>query len=290
MKKTAFILSVILILLVAVMALIALFSEIEGDNVRHGIMGAGISTLPLVAYCISVVRVRRGWYLVAATLNGLFFALALAMVLIVIILMDDPSMMKNLLAVLLVLLVPLTLNIFALIHIRQTDSRLMPQPDVPGAAGGKNLEGLGGWLILVGSNVVLSPFVIAARTYKSYAEMFSSGVWDVLTSPDSMAYHALWAPLAIGEIILNSALILAWIYIAFLFFSKRRAFPFWFIAIHIATVCLIVIDAIVVHHILPDAPIFDADTLRELSRPIGAILIWAPYMLMSKRVKSTFLH
>lgn len=288
MKKTAFILSVILILLVAVMALIALFSEIEGDNVHHGIMGAGISTLPLVAYCISVVRVRRGWYLVAATLNGLFFALTV--VSIVIILMDDPSMMKNLLAVLLVLLVPLTLNIFALIHIRRTDSRLMPQPDVPGAAGGKNLEGLGGWLILVGSNVVLSPFVIAARTYKSYAEMFASGVWDVLTSPDSMAYHALWAPLAIGEIILNSALILAWIYIAFLFFSKRRAFPFWFIAIHIATVCLIVIDAIVVHHILPDAPIFDANTLRELSRPIGAILIWAPYMLMSKRVKSTFLH
>ncbi len=288
MKKTAFILSVILILLVAVMALIALFSEIEGDNVRHGIMGAGISTLPLVAYCISVVRVRRGWYLVAATLNGLFFALTV--VSIVIILMDDPSMMKNLLAVLLVLLVPLTLNIFALIHTRRTDSRLMPHPDIPGAAGGKKLEGLGGWLILVGSNVVLSPFVIAARTYKSYAEMFASGVWDVLTSPDSMAYHALWAPLAIGEIILNSALILAWIYIAFLFFSKRRAFPFWFIAIHIATVCLIVIDAIVVHHILPDAPIFDADTLRELSRPIGAILIWAPYMLMSKRVKSTFLH
>ncbi|MBV6390429.1 MAG: hypothetical protein JNIBNLAF_02120 [Nitrosomonas europaea] len=288
MKKTAFILSVILILLVAVMALIALFSEIEGDNVRHGIMGAGISTLPLVAYCISVVRVRRGWYLVAATLNGLFFALTV--VSIVIILMDDPSMMKNLLAVLLVLLVPLTLNIFALIHTRRTDSRLMPHPDIPGAAGGKKLEGLGGWLILVGSNVVLSPFVIAARTYKSYAEMFASGVWDVLTSPDSMAYHALWAPLAIGEIILNSALILAWIYIAFLFFSKRRAFPFWFIAIHIATVCLIVIDTIVVHHILPDAPIFDANTLRELSRPIGAILIWAPYMLMSKRVKSTFLH
>ncbi|MDF0677937.1 hypothetical protein [Nitrosomonas europaea] len=116
MKKTAFILSVILILLVAVMALIALFSEIEGDNVRHGIMGAGISTLPLVAYCISVVRVRRGWYLVAATLNGLFFALALAMVLIVIILMDDPSMMKNLLSVLLILLVPLTLNICADTH------------------------------------------------------------------------------------------------------------------------------------------------------------------------------
>lgn len=97
----------------------------------------------------------------------------------------------------------------------------MPHPDIPGAAGGKNLEGLGGWLILVGSNVVLSPFVIAARTYKSYAEMFASGVWDVLTSPDSMAYHALWAPLAIGEIILNSALILAWIYIAFLFFETE---------------------------------------------------------------------
>jgi hypothetical protein len=288
MKKTAFVLSVILILLVLVTTLIALFSGIEGDNVRYGIVGTYICTLPLIVYCISVIRVRRGWYLAAVTLNGLFFVLAL--VLVIVILMDDPSMMRKLLSSLLVLLVPLMLNIYALVHMRQTDSRLMPQSNALDVSGGKDLEGLGGWLIIAGLSVVLSPFLIAAKAYKGYVEMFSSGVWDAMTSSDSIAYNALWAPFTISEIALNGTLILAWIYIAFLFFSKRRTFPFWFIAIHVATACLIVIDAMAVHYILPDTPIFDFDTMRELSRPIIAIFIWAPYMLMSKRVKLTFIR
>ena len=169
MKKAAFVLSVILILLVAIITSIALFSGIEEDNIRHGIVGACMGTLPLVAYCISVVRVCRGWYLTAAALNGLYFALVV--VLVMGILMNDPSTMRKLLSVLLVLLVPLVLNMLALVRMRQSDPRLMPLPDVPGVAGGKNVEGLGGWLIIVGVSVVLSPFLIATKAYKSYSEM-----------------------------------------------------------------------------------------------------------------------
>ncbi|MCE7917888.1 MAG: hypothetical protein DYH16_10245 [Nitrosomonas sp. PRO5] len=64
MKKTAFILSVILILLVAVMALIALFSEIEGDGRGHKYPAPGCllhiggsGTSRLVSRCSNTERI-----------------------------------------------------------------------------------------------------------------------------------------------------------------------------------------------------------------------------------------
>ncbi|WP_418646894.1 DUF2569 domain-containing protein [Thauera butanivorans] len=287
-KKAAFVLSVITILLVAVMGVIALFSEVQEDNVRHGVVGTYICLLPLVAYCISVVRVRRGSYLAAAVLNGLFFVLAVAMV--VIILMDGPSAMKNLLLVLLVLLVPLGFNLLALAGMRRADPRLMPPLGSSDPAGRKNLEGLRGWLIVVGLSVVLTPLLSVVKTYTGYAEMLSSGGWEALTSPDSMAYDPSWAPILIGELVLSGAMTLVWVYIAFLFFSKRRAFPPWFIAIHVLTACVVMIDAVVIRHMLPDAPMLGANVIREIVRPLVGALIWTPYLLMSKRVKATFVR
>ena len=288
MKKFAFSLSAILILAVAIMASTILFNGNTDENTNHGVLGAILCTLPLIAYCIAVLRVRRGWYLVATITNGVF--LALAVVVTLLILMDDSSMMMNLLLGLLLLIAPLALNFFALLRMRQSDSRLMPQSRSPAVAGERSVEGLRGWLILVGLGVVLSPLFIATNIYKVYAEVFSSDVWQALTSPGGAAYHALWAPLVISEFVANSALILAWAYIAFLFFSKRRAFPLWFIAAHVATVFLIVIDTMVVQHILPETPRLDPDTVQNFLRPILALSIWAPYMLMSKRVKATFVR
>lgn len=288
MKKAAFALSAITILLVAAGAVIVLFSGVQEDNVRHGVVGACVCLLPLIVYCISVVRVNRRWYLAAGALNGVFFVLAAAMV--AIILLDDPSMMGSLLSALLVLLVPLTFNLLALVGMRKTDSRLMPPPDAAGPAGKKSVEGLGGWLIIAGLNVVLAPVLIVVKAYTGYAKMVSSGVWDAVTSPESMAYDPRWVPIVIGEAALNGVMVLVLIYIAFLFFSKRRAFPFWFIAIHVVTACLVAIDALVIQHMFPGTPMFDADVVREIVRPVVGALIWTPYLLMSKRVKATFVR
>ena len=277
-KKSAFALSAILTLAVTVMASTVLINGITDENTVYGILGAISCTLPLITYCIAILRVRRGWYLVAAISNGVF--LALAVVVTLLILMNAPSMMMNLLLGLLVLIAPLALNLFALSRMRKSDPRLMPQSRNPAVAGEKSEEGLRGWLILVGFGVVLSPIFIATTIYKVSAEVFYSDVWEALTSPDGAAYHALWAPLVISEFVANSALILAWGYIAFLFFSKRRIFPFWFIAAHVATVFIIVIDTMAVHFILPETPRFDPDTLQNFLRPIVALSIWAPYMLM----------
>jgi len=153
----------------------------------------------------------------------------------------------------------------------------------------KNLEGLGGWLILVGLGIVFSPVKIIAMIFPTYSEIFSNGSWEILTTPGTEAYNPLWGSILIGEISINGALVLAWLFIAFLFFSKKKAFPKWYIGILLFTLAFIFIDALAIKSVMPNEPVFDPETIKELGRSLIVTLIWVPYMLVSKRVKATFI-
>ncbi|MGK0472299.1 MAG: hypothetical protein ACJAR0_002780 [Candidatus Azotimanducaceae bacterium] len=152
----------------------------------------------------------------------------------------------------------------------------------------KNLEGLGGWLLLVGLGIVVSPLRIIIMIFPTYSEMFSNGTWEVLTTSGAEAYNPLWAPIIYGEMAINGALVLAWIFVAFLFFSKKKIFPKWYIGILLFTLGLILVDALAIKAVLPNETIFDTETTKELGRSLIVSLIWIPYMLVSKRVKATF--
>lgn len=154
----------------------------------------------------------------------------------------------------------------------------------------ERLEGLGGWLILVALGVIVSPLRIIFELFPLYSDIFTNGYWEILTTPGTDAYHAMWAPILLGEMGINLALIFAWLYTIFLFFSKKRAFPKWYIGIVIFTLIFIVFDAIAINSVLPDEPIFDSDTVKEISRTLISCLIWIPYMLISKRVVATFVR
>ena len=56
------------------------------------------------------------------------------------------------------------------------------------------------------------------------------------------------------------------------------------------TLAFIVLDAYAIKAVLPHEPVFDPDTLKELGRTLIASLVWIPYMLVSKRVKATFVN
>ena len=152
----------------------------------------------------------------------------------------------------------------------------------------KKLEGLGGWLVLVGLGIVISPLRIIGMVFPVYSEMFSNGSWEVLTTPGNEAYNPLWAPILYGEMAVNGALVVAWIFVAFLFFSKKRVFPKWYIGMLLFTLAFIVADALAIKAVLPNEPVFDPETVKELGRSLVVSLIWIPYMLVSKRVKATF--
>lgn len=153
-----------------------------------------------------------------------------------------------------------------------------------------SLKGLGGWLILVGAGIVLSPIRIIAMVFPTYLEVFSNGSWETLTTPGTAAYNALWAPLLIGEIAINGALVLVWLFIAYLFFTKKSMFPKFYIGILLFTLAFIVTDSAATSAVLPNEPIFDPDTMKEFVRTLIAVVIWVPYMLVSKRVKATFVN
>lgn len=156
--------------------------------------------------------------------------------------------------------------------------------------GEKELEGIGGWLILVAIGIIVTPIRLFVLIISTYSEIFSTGTWDLVTTPGSAAYNALWGPIIIGEMLINSGMLIAWLYMAYLFFAKKSLFPKWYIAVAVSGLVFIVIDAFAVKLVLPDEPVFDSDTLKELARSLIMVLVWVPYMLVSKRVKATFIN
>ena len=153
-----------------------------------------------------------------------------------------------------------------------------------------NLEGISDWLILVAIGVVISPIRISISMMKTFPELFSTGVWDALTTPETSVYSPFWAPLIIVEILLNCALLLTSIYIAYLFFTKKKRFPKWYIGIMVFSLVFMVFEAFLANLLFPSVPVFDSGMTIDFVRSLIYAAIWIPYMLVSKRVKATFIQ
>ena len=151
------------------------------------------------------------------------------------------------------------------------------------------LNGLRGWLILVGIGIIFAPIRLIAMIFPIYSQIFSNGTWEILTTEGTNAYNSLWAPILLGEIGINILLIFTWLFIAFLFFMKKKIFPKVYISVLIFTFVFIILDAFAIKMVLPNEAVFDKDTLKEMARSIIGMAIWIPYMLISKRVKATFI-
>lgn len=152
------------------------------------------------------------------------------------------------------------------------------------------LKGLGGWLILVGIGVVIAPIRLLVAFISVYSPIMEDGVWYALTTPGSSAYHPLWEPLLIAEIIYNLAMVAASVYMIYLFFTRHYLFPKVFIGVSIVSLIFVPLDAWVVSTMFPSEPMFDPETTKEFARVVVVSLIWIPYMLVSERVKVTFVE
>lgn len=152
------------------------------------------------------------------------------------------------------------------------------------------LKGLGGWLILVGIGVIIAPIRILVTYVPMYWPLFNNGTWEMLTTAGSQAYHPIWGPLLVGEIVFNSVIVAVSIYLIYLFFTKHYLFPRIFLAVIAVSIVFIPLDAWLVSLAMPSEKMFDPDTTKEFARALLGGLIWGPYMLMSKRVKATFVE
>lgn len=150
------------------------------------------------------------------------------------------------------------------------------------------LKGLGGWLILVGIGVVMNPIRLLVTLVPIYKPIFEDGTWEALTTEGSEVYRPYFGSLLIGEIAFNAIILAASIYLIYLFFSKHYLFPKLFIGVAAASLIFIPLDAWMVSKVFPGEPMFDPETAAEFVRALIVGAIWVPYMLVSERVRETF--
>lgn len=151
-------------------------------------------------------------------------------------------------------------------------------------------KGLGGWLILVGIGVVTSPIRIFASVFPVYSTLFTDGTWQAMTVVGSEFYNPYFAALIAGEIVANLILLAASIVLIYLFFNKHYLFPRVYIYVLIGSALFVFLDAWLVSRIFPGAPMFDATTAAPFLGALFGALIWVPYMLVSERVRLTFVE
>jgi hypothetical protein len=159
-----------------------------------------------------------------------------------------------------------------------------PLPEMP------KLQGLGGWLILVGIGLCIAPVVRVVHLGQNWEGFFSIDVWQSVAVPKGEQYHSLYAPLLIFEVLGNVALLGLSVLTLCLFFAKRTLFPKAFIALMVANAIFLCVDELVGNRIPWVAAQPDASSRRELFRATTQAVIWSAYMLKSKRVRATFVR
>jgi len=149
-------------------------------------------------------------------------------------------------------------------------------------------EGIGGWLILVIIGLIGSICRISWSLYYDHFKVLRSGTLAQLMSPASEAYHPLWAPLIVFEIVANVISILLAIATLVLLLKRSRHVRWVAIVWLLGSLLLVVGDYAFAQQIpLVAAQPLDADTVREIVRSVIGALIWVPYFLVSKRVRAT---
>ncbi len=151
-------------------------------------------------------------------------------------------------------------------------------------------RGLRGWL---GVLVILT-LITALRLFyfigTDLLPLFWDGTWDFLTSPANESYHPLWGPLIVYELVANLLMAGYAMYVFFLFMGERAAARSHFNTFALVSVALVFVDAALGGIVLPDQPMLDAETSRELGRSIVFAVVWILYLHGSRRAQNTLVR
>lgn len=154
-----------------------------------------------------------------------------------------------------------------------------PQPD------DSRYQGLGGWLVLVGIGLLISPIRLLFNSREQ---------WYVLSERKWAYVSQTFGPgatyIELSALIATLGLILLCILATVLFFKQRRSFRPAFIILSVLGVVTPAIFLLLWHR--TGAPELAA-TNKDIALLIGEVIrvsIWTAYMLRSKRVRATFVN
>lgn len=174
-----------------------------------------------------------------------------------------------------VLLGLVSLVAFAAVARGQYHRSLSPRPF------GGTPRRLGGWLILLGAGLTISPFALLYQLLTG--GFYAQSLWDTV--------NRLGAPaLAVGMvfvIVANHALLVLSVFVCVLFYKRRDIFPRVCIFMFCFNVVLLLVDSALTTFYFPARAAGDG---VGIFRGLAAAFIWVPYLLVSKRVRETFVY
>jgi Protein of unknown function (DUF2569) len=149
---------------------------------------------------------------------------------------------------------------------------------------------IGGWLIVIAIGLVISLLQNLTGLFQSLAPL-RGPVWERLTDPSSPRYNAYWRGALIFEVVAACLYLLMNLIAVILFFGKRRLFPI----LTVVFIPSIFILGLVDHYLGSLIPAVAASQehakgVHWLAVKFVALHVWIPYLLVSKRVKATFVR
>jgi len=148
-------------------------------------------------------------------------------------------------------------------------------------------EGLGGWLIVIAIKLIMT-LLSGCLMLMTLMAIFNGDAWSQISTPGTDAYHPLFGPLIIFELVGNIVLAGGSLTLLVMFFRKAPSFPRWMIALLVFGPILTAADMYWAS-LIPNAQLQATnDQVTTLTRTLASACIWVPYLLMSKRVRNTF--
>jgi hypothetical protein len=153
-----------------------------------------------------------------------------------------------------------------------------PLAYAPRFSSGSDLEGIGGWLILVAIGLAVMPLRSIHGIYTSLQIMYG------VKYQNWLSMYAGLAGLILFEAVTNTVYLIALIALNILFYGKRRQFPglmITYLAMHLG---LNIIDHVAALHFFPH------HSVLALVQTAAYVAVWIPYYITSERVKVTFVR
>jgi len=146
----------------------------------------------------------------------------------------------------------------------------------------KNEAGIGGWLIIVLIGLIVTPIRLSITLVRDFVPLLNS-----MSTLD--AYPKLQTVVYI-ETASNLIFVILAIVLLFMMFNKDKRFPKLMIIVNVSNLIFVLADATYASQLQVLYQVFDfVDSSKEIIRAIVGTAIWVPYMLVSKRVKLTFI-
>jgi hypothetical protein len=150
-----------------------------------------------------------------------------------------------------------------------------------------HLKGLGGLLIIVGIGVFYTLF---SNLHYILTNVINNGGWLILMQPfnDLKFDEVDWVPVI--EVLLYFLTTILLIQLLILFFFQKKGFSKWYIGLKLIAMIIVFLEFYLVYYELPYSKELREQVIYSTATNVLGTMIWVPYMLVSRRVRFTFVN